>query len=145
MTIFISFLLFCVLHTISLNSYFVDGCSAEMMWENDKQRAVSIQKNWVPFIYKRSVLFAQSIYPHRIISFTGVLDHLKENVNKESHHAYGVFGHFATRIEDDEDGNTVCYLNSTVVAETSFQGLEKWKYGPLRGGSHGTIIHSIKH
>ena len=126
-----------------INSYFVDGCSAEMTWDNDKQRTVSIQKNWVPFIYEGSVLFAQSIYPHRIVSLTGGLVNNKENTNEEFYHTHGVFGRYATRIDDDEDSNTVCYINSTVVAETSFEGLEKWKYGPLRGGSQGTILGQI--
>lgn len=126
-----------------INSYYVDGCSAEMIWDNDKQRAVSIQKNWVPFIYKGSVLLAQSIYPHRIISLTGGLDNDKQNTIDKSYHARGMFGRYATRIEDDEDGNTVCYINSTVVAETSFEGLGKWKYGPLRGGSQGTTLGQL--
>jgi len=105
------------------------------MWDTaGKHRSDSIQKNWIPFVYERTLLFVQNIYPHRIVSISGPLGNPAANV-KESLSAQ--FSRYASRISDDEDGNLVCYMNSSVIAETRFNWTDSWGYGPLRGGSQG--------
>ena len=125
----------------------MDGCSAELMWDSlGKHRAEALQKNWVPFVYKESdadapvILFSQSLYPHRVVSLSGLFG-VNSSDNRERE--YGFFGHNAVKIENDEDGNVVCYHKLNVIAETSFRGFDRWKYGPLRGGSNGMYVYIV--